>query len=82
MKAVFLITCVMVSLQLAAQSNNQPPCSAPESHQFDFWLGDWAITYGDTMHATNHVEKMMNGCTVQENFNDLHSNYTGKSWSV
>src|SRR6476469_9891532 len=82
MTKILFISCIMMSLQLAAQNTTQPPCSAPESKQFDFWLGDWAITYGDTMHATNHVEKMMNGCTVQENFNDLHNNYTGKSWSV
>jgi hypothetical protein len=82
MKTAFFISCIMMSIQLAAQSNNQPPCTAPESNQFDFWVGDWTIIYSDTMHATNHVEKMMSGCTVQENFSDLHNNYMGKSWSV
>lgn len=82
MKTIIFISCILISVQLSAQTNNQPPCSAPEAGQFDFWIGDWTITYSDTMHATNHVEKMMSGCTIQENFNDLHNNYTGKSWSV
>ena len=25
----------------------KPPCSAPEYHQFDFWLGDWEVTTPD-----------------------------------
>ena len=82
MKSILFIFCIMMSIQLEAQNNNQQPCSAPEASQFDFWVGDWTITYNDTMHATNHVEKMMSGCTVEENFKDLHTNYTGKSWSV
>lgn len=73
---------MMMSLHLTAQTGNQLPCSSPEAHQFDFWIGDWNITYSDTIHATNHVEKIMSDCTVQENFNDPHNNYLGKSWSV
>ena len=82
MKTTLLIACMLVSLQLAAQTNTLTPCSSPEAQQFDFWIGDWNITYSDTAHATNHVEKIMNDCTVQENFNDPHKNYMGKSWSV
>jgi hypothetical protein len=55
MKTTLLIFCVMMSLQVMAQTNTQAPCSSPEAHQFDFWIGDWNITYGDTMHAANHV---------------------------
>ena len=82
MRIFLFFVFVMISTQLIAQNNNQSPCSLPESSQFNFWLGDWNLTYSDTMHATNHVEKIMGGCTVQENFNDPHGNYTGKSWSV
>ena len=60
MKVMLFISCIMMSLQLAAQNNNQAPCTSPEAHQFDFWIGDWNITYSDTIHATNHIEKLMN----------------------
>lgn len=79
---IFAIIIFLVAFMTLKAQNNQSPCSSPESSQFDFWLGDWDLTYSDTIHATNHIEKIMGGCTVQENFNDPHGNYIGKSWSV
>ena len=82
MQKILFFLSLVIGMQLTAQNNNQPSCALPEAAQFNFWLGDWNLTYGDTMHATNHVEKIMDGCTVQENFVDPHGNYMGKSWSV
>ena len=65
-----------------AQNTNQSTCSSPQAMQFDFWLGDWNLTYNDTLHATNHIEKIMGSCAIQENFHDPNTNYNGKSWSV
>jgi hypothetical protein len=62
--------------------NTLLPCSQPEASQFNFWLGDWEATWGDTLHGSNHIEKIMDGCTIQENFTDPKLNYHGKSWSV
>ncbi|CAN5160650.1 hypothetical protein BH11BAC6_BH11BAC6_09910 [soil metagenome] len=45
-------------------------------------MGDWKLTWNDTLHGTNHVEKLFGNCTIQENFNDPNTNYLGKSWSV
>ena len=73
---------IVFSFSLVAQKNNPSPCSSPEASQFDFWIGDWNLTWSDTLHGTNHVEKIMGGCTVQENFSDPNTNYLGKSWSV
>ena len=81
MRIVLFFALCLFFLSASAQ-NNQPPCSLPEASQFDFWLGDWNLTYNDTLHATNHIEKIMGGCTVQENFNDPNMHYSGKSWSV
>jgi hypothetical protein len=58
------------------------PCSAPEASQFDFWVGEWKATWGDTLHATNRIEKMFGNCTVHENFSDPKNNFLGQSWSV
>lgn len=66
----------------AQQANTKPPCSAPEASQFDFWTGDWELTWNDTSHGTNTIQKIMGGCTIQENFSDPEKQYDGKSWSV
>lgn len=40
----------------------------PET-QFDFWLGEWACSWGDDGKATNRIERILNGKVIQENFN-------------
>lgn len=82
MKILFLLICTIYTVHAISQNNNQQPCTSPEASQFDFWLGDWNLTWNDTLHGTNHVEKIMGGCTVQENFLDPKLNFAGKSWSV
>jgi hypothetical protein len=49
------------------------PCGAPEQRQFDFWVGDWELTWpgekaGETGHGTNTVKRILDGCVVQESF--------------
>ena len=45
------------------------PCTAPEYHQFDFWLGDWNVVGTDGKAAgENHVVAIVNGCALQENW--------------
>lgn len=36
--------------------------------QFDFWLGEWDLTWGEDGKATNHVLRVMNKEIIQENF--------------
>lgn len=45
------------------------PCDTPQSHQFDFWVGDWRVFDAKTaqMVAFDHVEKLAHGCIVQQN---------------
>lgn len=82
-KNILLIFLSFYSILSCAQnSTNQKPCSSPEASQLDFWVGDWELTWNDTSHGTNHVQKMMDGCTVNENFYDPAMKYSGSSWSV
>lgn len=67
---------------IIAQSASTQPCSSPECTQFDFWLGDWDLTYNDSIHATNHITKEMGNCVVYEHFNDPSQSFSGASWSV
>jgi hypothetical protein len=43
-------------------------CSAPEHHQFDFWLGDWNVTAAGTPAGTSRIESVMQGCGVLEHW--------------
>ena len=81
MKIMILLFCMITSFTGFSQ-NSTKPCSTPEASQFDFWLGEWDLTWNDTVHGSNRIEKIFGNCTVQENFSDEKGNYLGKSWSV
>jgi len=42
--------------------NEQP------ERQFDFWLGEWDLTWGEDSKGTNHVLRIMDEKIIQENF--------------
>ena len=37
-------------------------------HQFDFWLGQWDVTWGDDGRGTNRILRIMDDKIIQENF--------------
>ena len=83
MKKCIAFILLLVAHNTFAQNNApQKPCSSPQASQFDFWIGDWELTWNDTSHGTNKVLKIMDGCTVHENFYDPSMKYSGSSWSV
>ena len=69
-KLLTIICCGIISGDAAAQNNPSSPCSSLECNQFDFWLGDWNLTYNDTVHAFNKITKEMDGCVIYEHFDD------------
>lgn len=82
MKIVTLILILFTSVYASAQGTAVRPCSAPESSQFDFWLGNWNLTYNDTVHASNEITKELEGCVIYEHFKDPSGGLNGYSWSV
>ena len=80
-RLILFILIVIVSHTVLAQSTVHP-CSAPECSQFDFWLGDWDLTWSDTAKGTNSVKKILGDCVINENFSDPASHYMGMSWSM
>ena len=49
------------------------PCVEPEQKQFDFWVGEWDLTWpgekqGETGHGGNSIKRIMGGCVVEERF--------------
>ena len=43
-------------------------------NQFDFWLGECDVTWGEEGKGTNRIERILDGKIIQENFSapDLH----------
>ena len=75
---------LIFSISLFAQSTNQKPCASPAAKQFDFWIGEWDLTWidknGQTQTGENIISKILNGCVIEENFTG--GNFIGKSVSV
>lgn len=40
---------------------------SPET-QFDFWLGEWDVRWGEDGVGTNRIERILDGKVIQENF--------------
>lgn len=72
-RTLFALAVVMCSAAAFAQSSAPNPCTLPQQKQFEFWVGDWDLTWpgqkaGETGHGTNDIKRIMDGCVVQENF--------------
>lgn len=64
----------------------EPPahCTAPENHQFDFWVGDWDVFEVDhpaTRVAHVRVERILDGCVLLEDYQDTEF-HKGQSFSL
>lgn len=89
MKLNTLVALMLATTFAAAQSAAAPPpCSAPESRQFDFWVGDWEVSWpaGGGMPAgkgTNRIIHVLDGCALEENFDGGSAiPLRGRSFSV
>lgn len=68
-----------------------PACSAPEASQFDFWLGEWDLSWpaeqtggdpGELATGTNVITHRFGNCVVEENFATSDGSFLGHSVSV
>ena len=71
----FLLVPGMI-VQQATQAAN--PCAAPQQKQFDFWVGEWDLTWPGANgaaagHGTNSIRRILDGCVVEENFSGRSS---------
>lgn len=88
----FIAKCAVVLIGLAAvyidavAQNNPKPCSVPEARQFDFWIGEWQLTWDDGKGGkavgSNSVTQLFDGCVIQENFKDTAQSFFGISVST
>lgn len=68
-----LLLCLVFATALSAQEQAPPPapCQGVEARQFDFWLGDWTVRWGEDASGTNRVTSELGDCVIVENFNGL-----------
>jgi len=60
---------------------NAKPCTTgAEYKQLDFWLGEWDVAVSGQKMARSRIEKISDGCIVQENWMPLNG-LSGKSWN-
>jgi hypothetical protein len=76
---------------IAMGQTNPRPCDTPEGKRFDFWIGEWDLTWpaeqqggkkGEIGTGTNSISKILDGCIVQEKFRYPAGKFDGHSVSV
>lgn len=81
-KSVFFIFLLFFTKNVIAQTDT-PPCKCcTENHDdFDYWIGEWEVrdTAG-TLLGHNKIEKILGGCTLQENWTGAKTT-RGKSFN-
>ncbi len=79
-----VLACIGTCTSLSAQTaGTLPPCSSPEFRQFDFWLGEWDLTWKDGGKGTNTIARELGGCVIVENFTTADSvPFVGRSVST
>ena len=67
------------------------PCATPEARQFEFWLGEWDLTWpaeqtggepGELAEGTNRITPLFGDCVIEENFATGDRSFLGHSVSV
>jgi len=69
MKILFMTAALLACLPAFGAGN--PPCDAPEFRQFDFWVGDWDLSWttdGKLQQGRNTITRILDGCVVAESF--------------
>ena len=67
----------------SAQAVPEEPCSRPEFRQFDFWIGQWDLTWADSGKGENIITAELDSCVIEENFTTLDGQpFRGNSLST
>ncbi|GAA4361531.1 hypothetical protein [Kangiella marina] len=79
----YLIVLMLLTTGLqASEMDKQPPCSATEYRQFDFWIGEWEVFSPKGQKVgENTIEKILGGCSLQESWRGASGNI-GHSYNI
>jgi hypothetical protein len=62
-----------VACPAVVQGEQPRPCALPEAAQFDFWLGEWALEWGEDGRGRNVITKSLDDCVIVERFDGTPS---------
>lgn len=69
----FTMFLFLLTLMSGAEAQSDPEQGPLETKQFDFWLGEWDLTWpgqhhGEILHGSNRVRRALNGYVLHEQF--------------
>lgn len=70
-----LLYFLLIGSTFCASSQNEIPCTRPESHDFDYMLGEWQVSDHDTIIAYSTFKKEFGNCSVNESYKEPRKNY-------
>jgi hypothetical protein len=66
---IALLTVILVASSIAVAPPTPAPCSTPEHHQFDFWIGSWTVKDAQgQLLGTNSIDAIQESCAIQEHW--------------
>jgi hypothetical protein len=66
---IALLTVMLVVSTIAVAPPTPAPCSTPEHHQFDFWIGSWTVKDAQgQLLGSNSIDVIQDGCAIQEHW--------------
>jgi hypothetical protein len=65
-----LLVLVLLAAAPGPRAQNQG-CGAEESHQFDFWIGQWEVSSGGKLAGHNSIRPILGGCVLQESWTGI-----------
>lgn len=84
--AVLLVVIICGGSGVTSAADSERPCSSPGCSQFDFWIGEWNLTWtskdGKPETGENRVSKILGGCVIREEFSRGKGEFTGMSVSA
>jgi hypothetical protein len=79
---VIVFSFVLIALWVPQVFAASAPCEQDEQSQFDFWLGKWtAYSIDGEKQGTNHLQKVMGSCAMQENWVSASGQFRGTSFN-
>ena len=75
------VTGPAVQTASAQTASNTEPCGSQLHHQFDFWIGRWAVTQGAKSAGMNEIKSVLGGCALLESWTGT-GGVTGHSLNI
>ena len=88
---LLISTLLIVGLHAIAAGNESEESESNPIDQFDFWVGEWELTWPGGQAGTppdqkgvgyNTIRRVLSDKVIEENFRTADESYLGRSWSV